>query len=205
MKKFKMIFLISSIIIICLLVFLFIRIFNKTENEKVANTLISMYDVTTLYANTSDYSAKLTSGIDSNIDNLQSTSYDYSPFVIGIVQIEKIGVNYPILSESNKKLLEISPCRFAGPMPNEIGNLCIAGHNYVDYKFFSRLNELEIKDKIKIYDLNGSMNEYSVYKIYESEASDMSCTTQNTSGNSIVTLITCNNVSGKRLIIKAKK
>ena len=205
MKKFKIIFFISSIIIICLLVFLFIRNFNKNENEKLSDKLMSMYDVTTLYSNTSNYSATLTGGTNTNIDNINSTSYTSSPFVIGIIKIDKIGINYPILSKCNKKLLEISPCRFAGPMPNEIGNLCIAGHNYVDYKFFGGLDKLEIKDKIKIYDLNGSMSEYSIFKIYETTSYDMSCTNQNTAGASIVTLITCNNVSSKRLVVKAKK
>lgn len=84
------------------------------------------------------------------------------------------------------------------------GNLCIAGHNYVDYKFFSRLNELKKGDKIQIYDLSGTMLEYTVFHIYESAPNDTSCTLQNTNGLSIVTLLTCNNVSGKRLIVVAK-
>ena len=105
----------------------------------------------------------------------------------------------------NKELLDISLCRFAGPMPNEVGNLCIAGHNYVDYKFFSRLNELKLNDKIQIYDLSGKYQEYSIYDIYETIPSDTSCTFQNTNNKKIVTLITCNNVNGKRLIIHAKE
>lgn len=84
------------------------------------------------------------------------------------------------------------------------GNLCIAGHNYVDYKFFSRLNELEIDDTIKIYDLSGKMIEYSIYKKYEVEITDVSCTSQDTNGKNIITLLTCNNVSGKRLVLVAK-
>jgi len=84
------------------------------------------------------------------------------------------------------------------------GNLCIAGHNYVDYKFFSRLHELEKNDIIKIYDLSGKVIEYSVFKKYETKPNDTSCTTQNTNGKSIITLLTCNNVSGKRLIVVAK-
>lgn len=90
-------------------------------------------------------------------------------------------------------------------MPNEIGNLCIAGHNYVDYKFFSRVNELEKGDKIKIYDLKGNSLDYSIYKIYETDSDDVSCTSQQTNNKRIITLITCNNVNGKRLIIQAKE
>lgn len=90
-------------------------------------------------------------------------------------------------------------------MPNEVGNLCIAGHNYVDYKLFSRLNELEINDEISIYDLSGNSIKYEIYDIYETSPNDTSCTFQNTNGEKIVTLITCNNVNGKRLVLHAKE
>ena len=109
------------------------------------------------------------------------------------------------MSISNDDLLDISVCRFAGPMPNEIGNLCIAGHNYVDYKFFSRLNELKTNDTITIYDLSGNKVEYGIYDIYETKPDDTCCTFQNTNGKKLVTLVTCNNVNGKRLVIHAKE
>ena len=96
-------------------------------------------------------------------------------------------------------------CRFAGPMPNEAGNLCVAGHNYVDYRFFSRLNELKTGDSIEIYDLTGKKIFYKVYDKFEINPSDFSCTNQNTNGDKIITLLTCNNVTGKRLVIKAKE
>ena len=90
-------------------------------------------------------------------------------------------------------------------MPNEIGNLCIAGHNYVDYKFFSRLNELELGDKITIFGLNGVSKDYSIYDMYEIKSNDISITSQDTNNLRIVTLITCNNVNGKRLVVQAKE
>lgn len=125
--------------------------------------------------------------------------------LFGIIKIDKINLNYSILSVSNNDLLDISVCRFAGPMPNETGNLCIAGHNYVDYKFFSRINELQINDVINIFDLNGNQVNYSVFDIYETFPDDTSCTFQETNGEKIVTLVTCNNVNGKRLVVHAKE
>ncbi len=101
--------------------------------------------------------------------------------------------------------MDVSVCRFAGPMPNEVGNLCIAGHNYVDYKLFSRLNELEINDDIMIYDLTGNSITYRIYDIYETDSNDTSCTFQDTNGLKIITLVTCNNVNGKRLVVHAKE
>lgn len=59
-------------------------------------------------------------------------------------------------------------------------------------------------DEIQIYDLSGNMVTYIVSNIYEASPTDTSCTYQNTNGVSIVTLLTCNNVSGKRLIVVAK-
>ena len=78
--------------------------------------------------------------------------------VIGLIEIKSININYPIISKYNDDLLKIAPCRFYGPMPNEIGNLCIAGHNYNSYKFFSRLKNLSNGDIITIFDLSRKQN-----------------------------------------------
>lgn len=74
--------------------------------------------------------------------------------VIGLIEIKDIGINYPIISSYNNDLLKIAPCRFYGPMPNEVGNMCVAGHNYNSYKFFSRLKNLSNGDVITIFDLS---------------------------------------------------
>lgn len=193
---FKILFFISSIIAVCFTMFFFYRLFRINQNSKISQRLISDYQVSTLYTNNTTYSAKqVTSSNNSNTE----------PFVIGMIKIDKIGLTYPILSETNKDLLDVSVCRFAGPFPNVTGNLCIAGHNYVDYKFFSRLNELTNNDIVKIYDLSGNMVEYTVTNMYEVKSNDLSCTNQNTNGKIIVTLLTCNNVSGNRLIVRCEK
>lgn len=85
-----------------------------------------------------------------------------------------------------------------------LGNLCIAGHNYVDNKLFSKINILKINDIVKIYDLKGNCMQYSVFEMEEVPSSDISCTIQNNDSNRYVTLITCNNVNGLRLIVKCK-
>ena len=83
------------------------------------------------------------------------------------------------------------------------GNLCIAGHNYVDNKLFSKIYQLELGDLIKIYDLNGTLINYEVFDIDEILYNDFSCTNQDTNNKKIVTLITCNNMTGNRICIKA--
>lgn len=188
-KKYKMLFIIFSATALLFLTILFIKIFMDNKNEEIAKKLTDSYTISTLYANNTTYTPEVQAN---------------EPFVIGIIKIDKIKLNYSILSVSNDELLDISVCRFAGPMPNEVGNLCIAGHNYVDYKYFSRLNELEINDIITIYDLNGNFVDYSIYEIYETSADDTSCTFQDTNNTKIVTLVTCNNVNGKRLVVHAR-
>lgn len=132
-------------------------------------------------------------------------SNDSNFSVIGIVEIPKINISYPILSNINDELLKIAPCRFYGPLPNEIGNLCIAGHNYKNSKFFSRLKELENGDSIKIIGLNGDSIDYIVYNKLDTNYEDLSCISQDTNNKKEVTLITCNNTKDNRTVIKAKE
>lgn len=195
-RKYKLQFIIFTIIAVILIFIFIFRFFTQGRKESLSQKLISQYSVSKIYANEIDnYSLSLYS------NNMKNNT----PFVIGMIRINKINLNYPILSETTNDLLEISLCRFAGPMPNELGNLCIAGHNYVDYKLFSRLFEINIGDDIEIYDLNGKMLKYIVFNKYETNSDDVSCTDQNTNGQRIITLLTCNNVNGKRLVVVAKE
>ena len=121
-----------------------------------------------------------------------------------MIEIPKINVYYPIVSESNDELLKISPCRISGPMPNQDGNLCIAGHNYDNYKFFSKVSNLNNNDEIIIYDIDRNKLIYNVFEIYEVSANDLSPLENDESIKKQVTLITCNNFnSSTRIIIKA--
>lgn len=188
---YKTLFILSILLLFISVIFLFFKLYKNSNNERISQKLNASYSVSTLYS-------KNMISNDIVVDNSE-------PFVIGIIKIDKINVNYSILSISNNELLDISVCRFAGPMPNEIGNLCIAGHNYVDYKFFSRLNELSIDDTIRIYSLDGNLIEYKIVEMYEVVPTDLSCLDQNVGDNKIVTLVTCNNVNGKRLIVVAEE
>ena len=82
--------------------------------------------------------------------------------------------------------------KFWGANPNEIGNYCIAGHNYGRKNMLGYLGVLEVGDKIYLSD--------DKYRI---EADDTSSISQDTDRREI-TLITCTSYSNKRLIIKAR-
>lgn len=192
-RNFITIFSISISLLTIAILLYFIMKYNFAKNSNISQNIISNFNIKTLYSDNTNYNSSLIS------------AEDYSePFVIGLIEIEKINIVYPILSTSSEDLLKLSPCRFAGPMPNEIGNLCIAGHNYANNTHFGKIDVLNKGDLIKIYDVNGNFLIYKIYDIYETKYNDLSCTNQNTNGIKEITLITCNNINGNRIVVKAR-
>lgn len=127
-----------------------------------------------------------------------------SYYTEGILKIPKLGIEYPVLSDTSDELLKISLNRFWGPEPNEVGNYVIVGHNYNSGKMFGKLPNIKIGDKCELTDLLGRTVTYEVYKKYIVEESDVSCTSQHTDGKREITLITCTNTGKQRHVIKAK-
>lgn len=79
----------------------------------------------------------------------------------------------------------------------------LLGHNYNNGEFFSNIPKLCIGDKIFFTDNYNNIIEYEIYKKYEIDQKDISCTNQETNGMKEITLVTCNNFNGNRIIIKA--
>lgn len=195
-RKSQIIFFIASFVIIISIIFYIYLRYNASHNAKITKNLESKFEIRNLYSNTiGNYNAARTS---LNFENKD-------PFVIGLLKIEKINLAYPILSETTDQLLEISPCRFYGPMPNQIGNMCIAGHNYANQTHFAKIHSLDEGDNIQIFDLNGNMIDYYIYSIQELPADDTSCLSQDTNNLREITLVTCNTIKGNRIVIKAKE
>lgn len=121
----------------------------------------------------------------------------------GNIEIPSINLSYPFFSSLDNESLSISPCRFHGEMPPNDSNLCIAGHNYDNGKFFSNLSSLK-NDELIYIESNKVKYIYSIFKIYEVEESDLSPIYEFQNGKRQLTLVTCNNFNKKRLIIKAK-
>ena len=123
--------------------------------------------------------------------------------IVGIITIPSIDISYPILAETTDALLKISVCKFKGPEPNEVGNLCIAGHNFTNTRAFSRINKLEKGEIIEITDLSGRVVKYEIYSTLIVKPTDLSATKQNTNGKREFTLITCTNGTKQRYLVKA--
>ena len=106
-KVYQVQFMVSSLIAIFFFITFLIRMIQMNENEKLSKQLLGQYQIATLYAETSHDTS-----YDTNID---INSQNQSPFVIGMLKIDKINLNYPILSETSHDLLDLSLCRFARP------------------------------------------------------------------------------------------
>ena len=75
--------------------------------------------------------------------------------IIGKLGIPSLGINYSILSSTSTELLKISVNKYWGPNPNEVGNMCIVGHNYRNTKFFSKLPTIKNGATVNVTDLSG--------------------------------------------------
>jgi len=192
MKEFKIQLFISLILTILFTIYLFYFYINKNKTENISNVLLNNFNVEHLYSQSFENTM------------LDLTKPNYSS-IIGIIEIPKINIKYPIFSDISDDLLKISVCRFYGPYSNKIGNLCIAAHNYDNNSFFSNLYKLDIGDIVNIYDTNNLLVSYYVYDKFETLKSDISCTNQNTEKKREITLVTCNNINKNRLIVKAKE
>lgn len=194
---FRIMFFIALLGLIAFTILFSFYIYDITQKNKISENLAKSYSISYLYSNNPLYST--------DKDNVINGSSSNNPFVIGIIKIAKLKLDYPILSEASEELLKIAPCRFAGPLPNNIGNLCIAGHNYIDNTFFAKISSLEIDDEICIYGIDGNLVRYFVYDKKEVAECDMSCTSQDTNGKRVITLMTCNSIKQTRILIIAQE
>lgn len=174
-------------------------------DEALYNEIYSEYEemLATENKSYSDEDEKNAVKIDNTVYmNVNSKGQKYR--VAGQINIPKIGVNYPIVYETTEEYLKIAPTKLSGPDINELGNVCIVGHNYKNKQFFSRLSELESNDKIYLLDNKGKSVSYFVYDKYEVSETDLSCTNQNTNGEIEATLITCTKKKDNRLVVKCR-
>lgn len=125
--------------------------------------------------------------------------------MFGIIEIPKINLYYPVFSQLTEELLKVSPCKFYGDNLSVSGNICIAGHNYDNSLFFSKISSLSQNDEIFVFDNNGVQYIYWVYDIYEVSESDLSPVLNYETNAKTLTLVTCNNFNSNRIIVKAKQ
>lgn len=178
---FKVQFAISIIISIILIGFFLLNYKKEESLEGLSKIINKNIEITSIY-------------------DTQKTSSEFSPY-LGKIFIDKIDLEYSVFKDINEENLRISPCKFYGVNFGQKGNICIAGHNYNDSRFFGKITELQENDKIRLVNLNGEEFEYIVFDIFETNDDDFSIL--KSTKNFELTLLTCNNSNKKRIIVKA--
>ena len=226
-KIYKTLFIISIFLIIALASVYIYAEYDKSKEESISGDILSylnMKDDTTISSYENALVVKITQEA-SNLpdDSLEETSNSNVKVAtatstytapngkkyesIGVINIPKINLTYPILSKTTDALMKVAPCKFHGGSPNEVGNLCIIAHNYRRKGvFFSDVPDLEVGDIVEIQDLSKRTVQYEVYDIHTVVEDDVSDTTQKTNGRKEVTLITCTDDSNEqRVIVRCKE
>lgn len=179
--------IIIKIIFISILIFYGLDKINTIQDEEIKNTTTE-----------ENYLSKVKSR-----QNLGIVQEEYKGYnVIAKLEIPIIELETLVLKDYSLETLKVSTTKFWGNEPNEIGNFCIAGHNYKEFK---NLGKLENGDGIFLTDNYNGTIKYIIYNIYQVLPEQTESLSQETNGKKEVTLITCNTNNQKRIIIKAKE
>ena len=164
------------------------------------------------YYNEAKNEKELSSFVDEIENNLKSQDKDvrnkniYKGYkVVGIIEIPKIKIKYPILEKTTVQSMLVSVTKFWGPDINEFGNVTIVGHNNFSGTMFGKTKNLENGDIIKLTDLKNNTIEYEVFNKYSIDPNDVSCIKSVEPKTREVTLITCTKGHKERLVVKARE
>ncbi len=125
--------------------------------------------------------------------------------VVGIINIPRINIEYPILEKTNKESLKLSITKFWGEKINQKGNVVLAGHNNLNNKMFGKIDKLENGDIIELTDSQMVTVKYQVFDKYIIDPNDINCIFPVEENTREVTLITCTNRDKNRLVVKARE
>ena len=107
----KIQFVFSNIITIFFIYYFISYRANINKQEQLSKELLNDFNISSLYNSNNTYE---TQKVYYNYDD------NFSFYVIGIIEIPKIKITYPIISEVSDEFLKIAPCKFYGPELNSI-------------------------------------------------------------------------------------
>ena len=195
-KKNLKIQLYFSILLIVFIIGTFIyKSLKISKQEKYSKQILENYNIIRIYSNLSY------SNTENNTSIIENNATSEKENILGTINIPKLNIQYPVFSNFDNELLKISPCRFFGPNFGENGNICIAGHNYDNNKFFSNIASLNVNDEILLTNNLNKVFCYYVKKIYEVKPDDLSPIYSYDDNKKQLTLVTCNNKNNNRIII----
>lgn len=228
-KMYKILFFTSVFSVISLFSMYIYAEYDRNKDESISGDILSYMNIEEDKTTVSQYEnalvVKITQNLVNEIENTENTKTEQvqqvqtatatSTYIapngkkyesVGIVSIPKFNITYPILSKTTDALMKVSACKFHGPNPNEVGNLCIIAHNYRRKGvFFSDILGLGVGDIVEVQDLSQKTVQYEVYDVHTVVPDNVEDTTQKTNGRREVTLITCTNDSQQRVIVRCKE
>lgn len=196
MKKITVYKIILVILVIIALVLTTIVFKKNIENKKIENnTQTVLQEIKS--------GKKTTSGSIDVIEEIDEQIGGYK--VVGIINIPKIDIEYPILEKTNKESLKLSITKFYGEKINQKGNIVLAGHNNLNKTMFGKIKQLENGDIIELTDSQMVTVKYQVFDKYVIDPNDIDCIFPIEENTREVTLITCTNKDKNRLVVKARE
>lgn len=202
-KKRKKFFILNLFFACIIISILFWTITEEYDEQTIKEKEEQVMDITKLSTMENETSIK---PIQTKQYPKETVTTKYKGYAVAAkLEIPSIKLETYILEENSSKALNVAVTKFWGATPNEIGNLCVAGHNAPNKNMFRKLKKLKIGNNLFIIDNTIGRIEYEIYNTYKVYPEDVSCLTQQTDGKREVTLITCTNDSKQRTIIKAKE
>lgn len=131
---------------------------------------------------------------DMEMPTVQLDGYEY----IGILRIQALSLELPVMSEWSYSALKIAPCRYAGSAYS--GDLVIAAHNYSSH--FGQIKRLSSGDELSFTDTNGNVFYYTVAEV---ETLSPFATEEMTSSGWDLTLFTCTVGGASRVTVRCEK
>lgn len=129
----------------------------------------------------------------------------YGQDIVGIIEIEKIDLIYALVEGVEDENIGVAIGHFPNtPMPGDLGNCCLAGHNGGRYgRYFGDIDDLTYNDPILVTTLDGLVYTYYVKsrEIVEPTRTDVLNNVDD--GTRVLTMVTCTNHGKQRLIVRA--
>ena len=149
---------------------------------------------------------KIKNNLNEQEDKAEYVPKEYKGYMVDAkLSIPAINLNTYVFTNYDVEAMWICPTKYFGPNANEVGNYCIAAHNYNKANMFNNIINLQKGDNIYLTDNTHGKVNYKVIDIYKAYPNDTEALSQQTNGKTCITLITCSDYSSKRIIVKAER
>lgn len=116
--------------------------------------------------------------------------------ICGYIQIPKLLLSLPVMSDYSEENLRWAPCRYTDAGTPE-GKLVVAGHNYTTH--FGRLGDVEPGDKVVFVNADGERYTFKVSEVMTVDNDDFGALEE---GEWVLSLFTCNFSGEKRILVR---